>query len=213
MTSFVIANKLTASANVILLQYSAPVWAALLGWFLVRERPRREHWIALVMVMGGLVLFFKDGLTGGSVFGDGLALFSGIAFGANSVFLRMQKDGSPVDSLFLAQILTAAFSVPFFFIYPPHINPTSLGCVFFMGVLQIGAASLLFAYGIKRVPAVQAMLTAVVEPVLNPIWVLLVTGEKPSFSAILGGFIIVAAVLFSSLAGKGRELRAASRGT
>ncbi|MDR2402547.1 MAG: DMT family transporter [Spirochaetaceae bacterium] len=207
MISFVTANKLTASANAILLQYSAPVWAALLGWFFIREKPHWEHWAALLMVMGGLLLFFKDGLAGGSILGDGLALFSGIAFGANSVFLRIQKEGNPADSMFLAQLFTGAFSIPFFFIYPPCINPANVGCILFMGVFQIGAASLLFAYGIKRVPAVQAMLTAAIEPILNPIWVLLVTGEKPSLSAILGGGIIIAAVVLSSCIGKRRELR------
>ncbi|MDR3173075.1 MAG: DMT family transporter, partial [Treponema sp.] len=57
MICFVIANKLTASANAILLEYSAPVWAALLGWFLIKERPHWEHWLALALVMGGLFLF------------------------------------------------------------------------------------------------------------------------------------------------------------
>jgi drug/metabolite transporter (DMT)-like permease len=74
-----------------------------------------------------------------------------------------------------------------------------------MGVFQIGLASLLFAYGIKRVTALQAMLIAMVEPVLNPVWVLLVTGERPAASAIAGGGIIVAAVAASSLIGKRRE--------
>jgi drug/metabolite transporter (DMT)-like permease len=68
-----------------------------------------------------------------------------------------------------------------------------------MGTVQIGAASALFAYGIKRISAVEAMLTAMIEPVLNPVWVLVVTGEKPSFSALAGGTIIMAAVLLSSI--------------
>ncbi|MDR1178240.1 MAG: DMT family transporter, partial [Spirochaetaceae bacterium] len=93
MVLFVIANKLTASANAILLQYSAPVWAALFGWALAGEKPRTEHWIALVIVMAGLVLFFKDGLSGGAFLGDLLAVLSGILFGLNSVFMRMNKDG------------------------------------------------------------------------------------------------------------------------
>jgi drug/metabolite transporter (DMT)-like permease len=77
--------------------------------------------------------------------------------------------------------------------------------VLFMGTIQIGAASQLFSYGIKRITAVQAMLTAMIEPVLNPVWVLLVTGEKPSVSALIGGGIIIAAVVGSSLAGRRRE--------
>jgi drug/metabolite transporter (DMT)-like permease len=66
---------------------------------------------------------------------------------------------------------------------------------------------LLFSFGIRRVRAVQAMLTAMIEPVLNPVWVLLVTGERPSVRALAGGGVIVAAVILSSLIGKHREIR------
>jgi drug/metabolite transporter (DMT)-like permease len=207
MISFVIANKLTASANAILLQYSAPVWAAVLGWLVIKEKPRWEHWGALVLVMLGMLLFFKEGLAGGALLGDALAVFSGVCFGANSVFMRMGKEGNPADAMLLAHALTAAFSIPFFFIYPPVLTPGGAAAILFMGVLQIGCASLLFSYGIRRVRAVQAMLTAMIEPVLNPVWVLLITGEKPSPRALAGGGIIVAAVLISSIIGKRRENR------
>jgi drug/metabolite transporter (DMT)-like permease len=79
-----------------------------------------------------------------------------------------------------------------------------------MGTIQIGLASFLFAYGIKRVTAIHAMLTAMIEPVLNPVWVLLITGEKPVLSAIAGGGIVIAAVVFSSIIGR---RRAASTGS
>jgi drug/metabolite transporter (DMT)-like permease len=204
MLLFVTANKLTASANAILLQYSAPVWAALLAWGLAREKPRWEQWGALALVMGGSLLFFKDGLAGGSLAGDGIALLSGICFGANSAFMRMIRDGDPADSMLLAHIITACFSIPFFFLYPPALSGAILAAITFMGIVQIGFASLLFSYGIKRITAVQAMLTATIEPVLNPLWVLLVTGERPAASALAGGSIIVAAVVVSSLIGKRR---------
>jgi drug/metabolite transporter (DMT)-like permease len=208
MISFVIANKLTASANAILLQYTAPVWASILGWLLIREKPRWEHWGALILVMGGLVLFFREGLAGGAFWGDSLALLSGLFFGANSVFMRMQKDGNPADSMLLAHIICAAVSVPFVFIHPPVLNPANMAATVFMGIFQIGLASLLFAFGIKRVRALEAMLIAMIEPVLNPLWVLAITGERPSASALLGGSVIIAAVLFSSVIGRGREKKA-----
>jgi drug/metabolite transporter (DMT)-like permease len=205
MLSFVIANKLTASANAILLQYTAPIWASILGWLLIREKPRWEHWGALALVMEGLALFFREGLAGGAFLGDSIALLSGLFFGANSVFLRMQKDGNPADSLLLAHIVCAAVSVPFVFIHPPALNPAGIAAIVFMGIIQIGLASLLFSFGIKRVRALEAMLIAMIEPVLNPLWVLAITGEKPSASALLGGSVIIAAVLFSSIISKSRK--------
>jgi drug/metabolite transporter (DMT)-like permease len=119
--------------------------------------------------------------------------------------MRMQKDGNPADSMLLAHIICAAVSVPFIFMYPPALNPATTAAIIFMGIIQIGLASLLFSFGIKRVRALEAMLIAMIEPVLNPLWVLAITGERPSAPALLGGSVIIAAVLCSSLISKGRE--------
>jgi drug/metabolite transporter (DMT)-like permease len=199
MLLFIPANKLTTSANAVLLQYSAPVWAALFGWLLAKEKPRPINWLSLVLVMGGLVLFFKDGLEGGSTAGNMLALLSGICFALNSVILRLQKDGDPADSLLLAHLFTVMASIPFFLMHPPSFTTGNTAAILFLGVFQLGLASIIFAYGIKRVPAAQAMLTAAIEPILNPVWVLLVTGEKPSIVALFGGAIIIVAVLISTV--------------
>ncbi|MDR3166507.1 MAG: DMT family transporter [Treponema sp.] len=205
MICFVWANKLTTSANAILLQYSAPIWAAILGWLFVKEKPHWEHWFALVLVIGGLLLFFREGLGGGSFWGNCLAVLSGIFFGAHSVVLRLQKEGNPMDSMITAHIICAVVAIPFVFTAFPAVTGKNMIAILFMGFIQIGLASFLFSYGIKRINAIQAMLTAMIEPVLNPLWVLVVTGEKPSPSALLGGIIIVSAVLISSIIGKGRE--------
>ena len=198
MILFVIANKLTASANAIVLQYTAPVWAALLGWLVLREKPHWEHWCAMVLVGLGMLLVFSGGFAAASLLGDALALISGITFAANSVVLRLNKNDNPADILIFSHIQCLLFSVPFFILYPPSFSVNSIFCILFMGIFQIGAASALFAYGIRRVPAVQAMLIAAIEPVLNPVWVLLAIGEKPAISVIAGGGLIVAAVIFSS---------------
>ncbi|MDR1142924.1 MAG: DMT family transporter, partial [Spirochaetaceae bacterium] len=85
------------------------------------------------------------------------------------------------------------------FVYPPRFSAESVTAILFLGLIQIGVASLLFSYGIKRLPAVQAMLTATAEPVLNPVWVFLAVGERPALFSIFGGVIIISAVLVSSL--------------
>jgi len=198
MILFVIANKLTASANAIMLQYTAPVWAALLGWLFLRERPRPEHWAAMALVGLGMFLVFQGGLAAGSFLGDIMALVSGIAFASNSVILRAREENNPADIMLFAHIMCAVISVPFFFFHPPSLTLKYFLCVIYMGIFQLGMASALFAYGIRRIPAVQAMLTATIEPVLNPVWVLFAIGEKPAFSVIAGGGIIIVAVVFSS---------------
>jgi drug/metabolite transporter (DMT)-like permease len=207
MILFVIANKLTSSANAILLQYSAPVWAALFGWAVAGEKPLREHWGALVFVLAGLFIFFSEDLGGGNILGDIIALTSGVCFGLNSAAMRMIKRGNPADSMIAAHVITFVFCLPFFFFYAPRPETAMTLSILFMGIIQIGAASQLFSYGIKRITAIQAMLTALAEPLLNPVWVLLVTGERPSAAALAGGCIIVVSVAASSLIGQRRSRR------
>jgi len=211
MILFVLANKLTSSANAILLQYIAPVWAALLGWVFIKERPHTEHWAALGAVAVGLVIFFKDSIESpvGSVPMDGgvntpllgniIAVISGITFALYSVFMRLEKDGRPEDTILIAHLGTALFCIPLFIAHPPAISPIALASVLGLGIFQIGLASLFFAYGIRRITAVQSMLTAVVEPVMNPVWVFLVTGEKPTQATLTGGTVILTAVVLSSI--------------
>jgi len=199
MIFFVIANTMTASANAIMLQYAAPVWAALLGWFFLRERPRWEQWGALGSVGLGMFFVFSGGLQAGSMTGDMLALASGIAFAGNTVVLRAHKDGNPMDILLFSHVITAVFALPFFFLHPPALTAHNLLCIAYMGIFQIGMASALFATGIRRVPVAQAMIICAIEPVLNPVWVMLVLGEQPTLPVVVGGGIIIAAVVLSTI--------------
>ena len=203
--TFFIANKLTTSANAIMLQYGAPIWGALLAWLLIREKPHWEHWTALVLVLGGLALIFRDGLGRGALLGDAIAVLCGIVFGAHSVFLRMLKNGNPSDAMLLAHVICALIGLPFILHYPPSFSFSTTLSILYMGIFQIGLASLLFAYGLKTIRAVEALLIDSVEPVLNPIWVLVVTGEKPAMVALAGGAMIIMAVVFSSLVGMRRK--------
>jgi drug/metabolite transporter (DMT)-like permease len=199
MLCFVSANKLTYSANAILLQYTAPLWAALLGWRLIGEKPRWFHWAALAAVMGGLFIFFREGLRGGSLAGDLVALLAGLFYGSYSVFLRMQKEGNPTDSMLGAHLICACVAVPFAFFFPPQLGLPVLRSVFLLGLVQVVTSQIL-SFGIRRVSALQALLTAMIEPVLNPLWVFLATGERPSAAAFAGGAVIVLAVMLSSVA-------------
>ena len=206
--TFFIANKLTTSANAIMLQYGAPVWGALLGWLLIKEKPHWEHWVALVLVLGGLALIFRDGLGSLAFLGDAIAVLCGIVFGAHSVFLRMLKNGNPGDAMLLAHVICALIGLPFIILYPPSFTISSVLSILYMGIFQIGLASLLFAYGLKVISAVEALLIDSVEPMLNPLWVLLVTREKPTLAALAGGISIITAVIFSSIIGLRRNRNA-----
>lgn len=206
MILFVFANKATTSANAILLQYSAPVHTAVLGAILLGERPRAEHWAAFAAVIGGMILFFLGNLGGGSLVGNIAAVASGLTFALYFVFMRMQKDGSPIESALLAHILTAVASFAVCCFLPaPRLTAPSVAIVIALGVFQIGFATVLFSYGISRVTAVQGVIAAGLEPVFNPLWVFLATGETPAANALAGGGVIIAAVVASSIVSVRRD--------
>lgn len=209
MLLFVFANKHTTAANAILLQYGAPVYVALLGSYMLKEVPKLEEWLALLAICAGMVLFFMDSLAAGHLLGDTVAVISGFAFALNIVLMRKQKDADPLSSMLLGHIFAAIIAgIISLFLAPPVISPRSLAAISALGIVQIGLAAVLFSYGIKRVTALQGVLTAVIEPIFNPVWVFLVTGEIPGSKSILGGLVIISAVLISSVisirkAGKG----------
>src|SRR5208337_4525142 len=106
MLLFVSANKTTTAANAILLQYIAPVLTAFIGAMLLKERPHMEHFAAFPLVAVGMIIMFLDKLGGGTLSGNILAIMSGITFSFYFVFMRMQKEGSPLESILLSHWIT-----------------------------------------------------------------------------------------------------------
>jgi len=210
MLLFIYANKATTAANAILLQYGSPIYTAILGALFLREKPKLEHWLAFVAVAGGMALFFMGNLGGGSIKGNIAAILAGVTFSAYFVFMRMQKDGSPLESNLLAHILTATIGfVIALFMPAPRITGVSIAAIVALGVFQIGMAAILLSWGIKRVSAIQGSIIAGLEPVFNPLWVFLALGEKPSPNSLAGGAIILLAVILSSIVTARRAMRPA----
>jgi drug/metabolite transporter (DMT)-like permease len=208
MLLFIYANKATTSANAILLQYGQPVYVAIIGSLVLKEKPHVEHWIAFAFVALGMGLFFMGGVGGGSLPGNLAAVVSGLTFALYAIFMRKQKEGSPIESALMAHIFTSAVSlVVCLFLPMPKLDATSLAAIAGLGVLQIGLASVLFAVGIKRVTALDSSLIGVLEPVFNPVWVFLALGERPGANALAGGGIIIAAVIVSTALSLRREDR------
>ena len=102
MILFVAANKLTTAANAIMLQYTAPLYAAVFGWIFLKEKASAIDWVTIVVVLGGMALFFMDKLTLGGMQGNLLAIVSGIFFAGAMVSFRAQKEGSSMESILLA---------------------------------------------------------------------------------------------------------------
>jgi drug/metabolite transporter (DMT)-like permease len=197
---FVSANKLTTSANAILLQFSAPVWVVLFSRWFYHEKMRRSDYVSLIFVFLGMGIFFVESLDSGRFLGNVLGLMSGVSFGGMIVLLKHQSKASsdgPLNIIFYGNLLTCIISSPFFLIGMP--NGKSILGLLLLGVFQIGLAYLLYAKAILYISALEAILIPVIEPLLNPVWVLLFFGERPSQMALIGGSIVVVTLLARSV--------------
>jgi drug/metabolite transporter (DMT)-like permease len=194
---FVVANKLTAAANVIFLQYTAPIWVALLSGWLLKERVSKFDWTIIMIVIGGMGLFFVGDIQKGHMLGNFLSVLTGLFLAGVVLMLKMQKNSTAIEMTFLGNLLTFVVSLPF--IIGPLPDLQSIIGLILLGIFQLGIAYILFSEAVLHVTALEAILIPVIEPLLSPIWVFLMIGEKPSVFAIIGGLIVLAAVVFRSV--------------
>jgi drug/metabolite transporter (DMT)-like permease len=197
--TFCVATKLTTAANAILLQYTAPVWIALFGAWFLGERATRADWFTIAAVLAGMTLFFADSLELANLLGNSLAVISGVCFAGMTIALRKQKDTSASESIILGNLLAFAIGLPWI-IGAPALSTNGWIALLLLGVVQLGVSYWLYARAIKHVTALEAVLIPVIEPILNPVWVLLATGEKPSRLALVGGAIVLTAVTLRAVA-------------
>jgi drug/metabolite transporter (DMT)-like permease len=194
---FVTANKLTTAANVILIQYTAPIYIALFSSWFLGEKTKSSDWIIIAIVIFGLLLFFIDDLSTTGLLGNICALLSGISLAWLFLFMRKQKDESTIESVILGNFIAAFVGLPFMFQTLP--NSEAFLVLPVLGIFQLGIPYFLFSIAIKQVTALEAILIPIIEPILNPIWVVILVGEIPGFWAILGGIIVISAVTFRGM--------------
>lgn len=195
---FVIATKLTTAANAIFLQYTAPLWVALLSWVVAKEHLTIVDKLTVPIVLAGMSVFFVEQVDHGSMLGNGIAVISGMAFAGVALFLRAQRGVSTTESIMLGNVVTALVCLPFLSPFP--LEAGIIAQLLAMGVLQLGISYVLYSWALRHVSAIEAILLTTLEPLLNPVWVALFHGETPSPTALVGGSIVVVAVVVRNLA-------------
>jgi drug/metabolite transporter, DME family len=206
---FVLATKETTAANAIFLQYTAPVYLLIFEPLFYKEKFRSRDLIVVIFCVLGMSLFFVGKLRPQDVTGNLLALASGLCFACYFLLLRHTKSRAVnrASSVIYGNLLLVVIAAPAALKVLPHISKADAIGIVYLGVVQIGIAYTLFTVAMARgVRSLDAGIVGYIEPVLNPIWVFLAIGERPTSWAILGGAIIVAAVvchmLLEALSGK-----------
>lgn len=194
LTSFtlVLAMQLGTAANAIALMFTAPLYTALLGHWLLGERPSRWDLGALVVILPAIGLLFLDRLTPTGALATACGVLSGVGFALYAVCLRAQPGDGALQSAFFGNVLVALLGVPWGLQAGPDRGewPALLA----LGVVTLGLPSVLFGVAIRHVRALESVLILVLEPVFLPIWVALRVGEVPGPLALLGGGLIISAI-------------------
>ena len=204
---FVTANKLTTSANTIFLQATSPVYLLLLGPLFLKEPVRpRDFWV-VAAVLAGLVLFFVGNeapviTAPDPAKGNMLALLSGVSFAVTIAGLRWLSRRSAdagLATVAIGNLIAFFWGLPFAL---PVVSATPMdwAVILYLGAIQIGLAYACLTRGLRQVPALEASLLLMVEPVLNPVWAWLVHGERPTHWALLGGALIIGATTAQAVA-------------
>jgi drug/metabolite transporter, DME family len=207
---FVLATKQTTAANAIFLQYTAPVYILIFEPLLYKEKFRRRDLITVAACLAGMSLFFVGKLRPQDISGNLMALASGVCFAFYFLLLRHSsaRDVNRASSVIYGNLLVVLIAAPAGLAALPHMNSHDALSVLYLGVVQIGLAYTLFTAGMARgLRSLDAGIVGYIEPLLNPIWVFMVIGERPTQWAILGGAIIIAAIVCHMIV----EARSASR--
>ena len=192
------ALRLTTTSNAIVLQYTASVFVILYMILIKKQKPLKSEMIAAFFVILGVCLCFSEGLGGGRLAGNLLALASGVSYAA--VFLSTRySPNDPVDSVYFGTLISCAFIVFPFFDPAVSLTPRQLLMAVALGA-SLGLGYLFFSLGLRYgLSAVRSCVISNVEPVMNPVWVFLFRGESPGPLGILGAAVVLLSVTAQSL--------------
>ena len=195
---FLAAMKATTAANAIFLQYSATFWVVPLAAVFLRERPDRRSLAGIGLAMVGVLMIVAFGHRGGREWlGVGLAVASGVGYAVVAIGMRGLRD---LDPVWLSAFNNLAGSVTLWAWLaatrgPPALpSPAQVLALAAFGAVQMAVPYALFARGLREVDAAEAGLITLVEPILNPFWVVLVARERPGWPTLVGGAFLLAGV-------------------
>jgi len=200
---FILALTRTTVANTLVLMSTGPFFVAVAGRLFLGERVPARTWLAIAVALAGIALMFADGLGGGQVSGNLLALGVPVAFALNIVVLRRHHASVDlVPAVMLAGLISIVVAAPL--AWPLTASARDLVVLGVMGVVQLGAGCVFMTMASRYLSAGEIGLLALLETVLGPLWVWLGVGERPSEVALAGGTIVLGALVANTVAGMRR---------
>ena len=203
LLTYVLAQTYTTTANAIFLQYTAPVYILLLSPWLLREKPKAADLMSLPVLVVGIFLILSAELQfGHGTFGNVMALISGAFYALVILLMRKWRNEGAEGGIALGNFLLAAVGIGIAcgsargFVWPSLVSGAQ---ILWLGVFQIGLAYFLFQGALRRIAAVEASLLTLIEPVLCPLWTWLCVADVPPRNSIIGGGVILLALVMNTI--------------
>ncbi len=193
--TFIVALNHATVANVLFMQAVAPVAAALLAWIVLGDSISRRAWLAMTVAVFGVALMAGGPGSGGAL-GVGISLLMTLAFAVAIVITRHRRDVSMAPAVCLSQLIVLVVAAPF--ADPGSVTRADLGYIVLLGVGQMGCGLAFMTAGARLIPAAEVALISLLEVVLGPLWVWIALGETPAAIAVVGGAIVIAAVVLQA---------------
>jgi drug/metabolite transporter (DMT)-like permease len=199
----IFALQATTIANAVFLFAAAPLLTAALAFLLLGEPVRPATWIAIIVAAIGIFTMVRAGLSRGDGPGNLAAILSAIGFAAFMVTLRWARLSDMMPATLIGGLLSIPVAVAVVWLRGESLMLPAQAILLAagMGMLNIGLGNTLFTLGSRVVPASDLGLLALTEVLLAPLWVWLVLGEGAGAQTLLGGAILLGALMFSTLSG------------
>ena len=207
MVTFIPALQLTSVANVAIIIAAQPFAAAALAWVWFRETARLRTLLASLVALVGVAIIVSGAGGGADLRGIGLACLMMIAVSAMTVAIRRHRETSMVAAAAVSNFLGSLVSIPFARDIA-SVGPADIGILAMFGLFQVALGLTLFALGSRLLPSGQASLIATLETPLMPLWVWLAFAEVPALRALVGGALVMGAVVADIVGDDGASVRA-----
>ena len=205
---FTCANKLTTAANAIVLQFTSPVFIVIFTSIIYKTKIKKGDLITVLLTLAGIALFFFDDLKTGYIIGNIVAIAAGMFMAGMYMVVGVMDDEMRFSTILIGQMFTFLAGLPFVIATKPVFNATTLSCIAVLGIFQLGISYILYCKASKYCPPLACCLLGVIEPLLNPVWVMIFDGEKPGIFALIGAVIVVATITLWCIYGKKNESEA-----
>lgn len=188
------ANKYTTAANAVVLQFTNPIFILIISVLFLKMKISRKDLITLFFVLLGIILSFCEDMNGGGLFGNILGVLTGLFLALMFIFCGGSGGSEKITGILTGHIISSVIGLSFLPFTQNTLNSSAVFYLFLLGVFQIGFAYILFSLASGKCSPLACSIISVIEPLFNPVWVFLFTGELPGPIALTGFAIIVVSI-------------------